>query len=447
MGGSVMKIGRIIQQSCIKRVFGALALFAATCIHATTTLVGGGAIWPAPGYVGTAAYTGQQVASASTKSLFGVLSAQLGVTISYCLSGDLNGMNIFDGAAGTVQGACPATSGAFQGFGAASVGRTDLLQPDYGSTSVPYSQANLENYLANHASGAMPVQFPAIAGAVGVALNKTDDQGVALNASNVNFSDTQLCGIFSGQITTWNSTALASAFTLPAGHTVSGPIHIQYLNGGDGTTFAFFNHLSSVCSGTASAHFITNETLATAVGLYLPSLPSNWTPSNSYQGLVAAIADTAGSLGFVAADFAINANLSMGEVDGSSPVNNFGSTMTISAGDLLYNEVITGNNPITGSPVLGAISPTPSTQCIAVVDPASYAAPASGYPIVAMAYLLGNAQGNGVDLADNRALLAAPYNHAVTGSRNLAGVFGAGTGLAFLNVDITASDVAACLIN
>jgi phosphate transport system substrate-binding protein len=435
MGGSVMNIGRIIHKNCIACLFAMLALLAATCAQAATTLtlVGGGAIWPAPAYVGSGAYTKNQVTFDPTGASY---------AISYCLSGDPVGMSIFDGVAGTVQGACPNASGVFQGFGAATVGRTTLQQPDFGSTSVPYSQANLNDYIADHASGDMPIQFPVLAGAVGIALNMHDDEGVVLNESNVNFSDAQICAMFSGQITTWNDPALASAFTLPAGDTVSGPIDIQYLSEGDGTTFAFFNHLSSLCGGSASAHFVTSDVFATGVALYLPTLPSNWTGSNNYHALIAALNGTSGSLGFIAADFAINAGVPMASVDGSSPVADFGTKMTISASDQFYNEVVNGVNPTTGSPVLQAISPAPTTRCIAVVDPSSYAAPGSGYPIVALAYLLGNAQGNGTDLTDNGAFLSSFYNPRASIQDT-----GTGTGLAQLSTSITAAQVVGCLVN
>jgi phosphate transport system substrate-binding protein len=82
------------------------------------------------------------------------------------------------------------------------------------------------------------------------------------------------------------------------------------------------------------------------------------------------------------------------------------------------------------------------------VDPDSYAAPSSGYPIIAVSYLLGNSNGNGSDLAHTQGLLSAPYNSAITASRFLT-QFGVGKGLELLNAgtSITTNIISACLVN
>ena len=73
-----------------------------------------------------------------------------------------------------------------------------------------------------------------------------------------------------------------------------------------------------------------------------------------------------------------------------------------------------------------------STQCILVVDPLDYAEPTSGYPIVAVSYLLGNSAANGLDVGQVRGVLFSPYNALVTSQ-----VFyiGPNTGLSFLTIN------------
>ncbi|GLQ45899.1 alkaline phosphatase L [Dyella lipolytica] len=437
-----------------KLAIGALALAMATLSHASTTLVGGGATLPAIGYVGTGAETSTQVFPAGAGSLFAVYSAQRGnPTVSYCQTGSGAGKNILAKVAGTsVQTACVKNaSGVFVGFGAnaTGVGRSDLTQPNFAGADSPLTQTDFTNYTSNHTSGFLPTEFPAVAGAISIAMNKTTTKGFVLNDTNTNFSDSQLCLIFSGQATDWGDSRLVSAYTLQSGDTISGPIAVQYRSDGSGTTFSFMNHESTVCSGTPAKHFVTNQAFTSAVALYLPTLPSNWTGSSGNPAVTQAIKATAGSIGYAEMANSKALGIDFAKVNGQDPEANFGGTkFVVSSSNLVYNEVINGADANTGVPVLAAISPAPTTQCIALVEPSSYANPSSGYPIMAVSYLLGNAQGNGTDLANTKALLGAPYNATITGSSSLT-QFGTGTGLELLNTGttITTTTISGCLVN
>jgi phosphate transport system substrate-binding protein len=440
----------------------ALALAMAGVSHAQT-LVGGGATLPAIGYVGTGAESNHQVDPAGTGSLFGVFSAISGnPTVSYCQTGSGTGKNVLALVSGdSVQNACtPNASGAYDGFGAATAGRTTLIQPNFAAADSPLAQSDFNNYVNNHPSGYLPVQNPSVAGAISISLNLTSAKGVVMNKTNTNFSEAQVCSIFSGQVTTWSDPTLASAFTLASGDSVSGAINVQYRSDGSGTTFAFSNHLSKMCSGTTALHFITSQNFNTAgspstsvVGLYEPTVPANWTGSSGNPAVANAIATTPGSIGYVETANTKAAGLSYALVNSQDPEANFGGTKFVvtnsgSTANLVYNTVINGADPNTGRPVLQQISPLPSTSCIALVTPDSYAEPASGYSIMAVSYLLGNTEGNGTDLANTQALLGAPYNATITGSRTLT-QFGVNTGLELLNTgtSITPATVSACLVN
>lgn len=448
----------------IKAVVCVLVMAATGVSHAQTgnTLVGGGATLPAIGYVGTSAQTNHQVFPAGTNSLLGLYSAISGIQVSYCQTGGGTGKNVLALVSGdSLQNACtPNGSGVYDGFGAAAAGRPDLTQPNFAASSSPLAQSDLTNYTTNHASG-LPVQFPAVAGAIAIAMNLKSANGIVMNKSNTNFTDVQVCLIFSGQVTTWNDSRLASAFTLASGDSVSGAINVQYRSDGNGSTFAFSNHLSASCLGTASAHFITSQNFSLAgspsvsvVGLFEPTLPGNWTGSSGESAIAAAIVNTSSSIGYVETANAKAAGLNYALIDNQDPEANFGSTkfLVTNSGtmpNLVYNTVINGADATTGRPVLQQISPLPSTSCIALVTPDSYAQPSSGYPIVAISYLLGNSNGNGSDLANTQGLLSAPYNTAIVFSRALIGVFGVNTGYAFISAgtSITVPIVSACLVN
>ncbi|MGC1550408.1 MAG: substrate-binding domain-containing protein [Rhodanobacter sp.] len=447
-----------------KLVMSVLALAMGTASHAATQVVGGATL-PAIGYVGTGAETNTQVISPASNSMFGLWKSLVSsTTAAYCQTGSGAGKNVLAGVANyNVQNPCPTSvSGGvtLTGFGAnaTGVGRPDLTWPNVVGADSPLSATDLSNYSSDHSSSYLPVQFPAVAGAISIAMNETTALGVKLGVTNTNFSDLQVCQIFSGQVTNWNDPALASAFTLGAGDSIpSGAINVQYRSDGSGTSFAFSNHLANAgqssaakeCSSITSAatHFVTNQAFASAVALYLPTLPTNWTGSSGNPAVATAVAATSGSIGYVETANSQAAGINFAQINGVSPAA-FGAPVAISSSSIVTNEYINGADATTGLPVLTAISPAPSTQCIMLVAPSSYGLPASGYPIMAVSYLLGSSQGNGTgDLANVQSLLYAPYNPSITGSRSLT-TFGVGKGLATLTgTGITSTTINNCVIN
>jgi len=427
-----------------KLVMGALALAMAAASHAATQ-VAGGATLPAIGYVGTGAETNSQVLPAGTGSLFGVWSAGSRTSVSYCQTGSGAGKNVLAGVANyNVQNTCPVDStGTLHGFGASIAGRSTLAWPNVVGADSPLSSSDLSNYSAGHSSTYLPVQFPAVAGAISIALNKTTTTNMVLNSSNTNFTDAQLCAIFSGAVTDWSDTSLKSAFTVSDGSFPTGAINVQYRSDGSGTTFSFSNHLSKVCSGTASQHFVTNQAFTSVVGLYKPTIPSNWTGSSGNPAVAKAVGSTAGSIGYVETANSQTQGINFAKVNGFDP-SSFGAPVAISSSNIVTNQVISGADATTGRPTLAAISPTPTTQCIMLVTPDSYATSTTSYPIVAISYLLGSSQGNGTDLANTRGVLASPY----TVNQSSVTTMGTGKGLAFLSgTGITSSTVSGCVTN
>jgi phosphate transport system substrate-binding protein len=424
----------------------AIALTMATTTHATLTRVTGGATLPAIGYVGTAALSNSQILPAGAGSLFGVWSLTARNTVSYCQTGDDAGKNILAGVPNyNVQNPCPTDStGTLHGFGAPLAGRPTLAWPSVVGADSPLSFTDLSNYSAHHSSTYLPVQFPSVVGAISIALNKTTAKGVVLNSSNTNFFDSQLCSIFSGAVTDWSDPSLASAFTLGAGDSIpAGPINVQYRADGSGATFGFSNHLSKVCGGTISQHFVTDQLFSRVVGLYKPTIPSNWNGVSGDSAVALAIRNTAGSIGYVGMANSQAAGISFAKVNGYDP-SSFGAPVYISSRYIVTNQVISGADPLTGHPTLAAISPAPTTQCILLVTPDFYATSSSSYPIVAVSYLLGSSQGNGVDLPITQSLLATPY----TTDQSKVTTIGVGTGLAFLaGTGISYSSVSTCVTN
>jgi len=455
-----------------KLIAGALALIIAGVSHAgSATLVGGGATLPSIGYVGPNAATLTQVTGTNiaSNSLFGVALPDA----SYCLTGSGAGKNILAGIANNnVQNLCPTDStGTLHGFGAPAVSRTDLVQPNFAGADAPMSATDYSNYKSIHtASTANPTEFPAVAGAVAVPFNLVDSLHNTVTSSEVNFTSAQLCLIFSGQVSNWSDSRLASAFSLTdGGSIVSAPINVQFRSDGSGTTFSFSNHLAAACNTTTNPletsqnFFSTTATPYVVQNFFSAGVPSGdgtttpkWTGSSGNPAVANAVKNTPNSIGYVetANALATAPNLQFADVDSKSPINDFNSALTLSALSVATNNVISSTNAANGTPQLSPISGA-TGSCIKLVKPANYALannnagninPAGNYPIVAVSYLLGNTSGNNGDLANTRTLLNAPYDTTV---QSKVKTIGAGTGLQFLNVSSAFSVTAAgtCLAN
>jgi len=407
----------------MKLVAGAVLMCLASAASAATTLVGGGATLPAIGYTGTAAAANTPIIPGAG-SLLGVYSSATGGAgnpTSYCTTGSGAGKKILaenDNTHFDVNGTCASTTVPVpQPVGFGGVG---LARPHFAASDAPISSSEFNAYVAGHGAGTQPVQLPAIAGAISIVFHKTGVNTLSLN-------ETQICGIFSGQIKTWNSPALAGA-GIPTGTT--GDIKVVFRSDGSGTSFAFLNHLSAVCpsnvdatNGVNATQFKTNQVYSgldalgnpTGASAYVGSYAAGSTGANGNKGITDTVNLLDGSIGYAEAANGVTAPARFASVKNShggtavNPSTGFGPTAL--AVNLVYNNAISDSVTSTGRPILAPLSGV-TGQCLAVVNPQDYADPTSGYPILAVTYLLANAQGNGADAAGVRGLLFSPYNQA-----------------------------------
>jgi hypothetical protein len=339
-------------------------------------------------------------------SLFGVYAAMTGTAVTYCPTGSGLGKRILAGntpTIGTVGAPCYASSPAgFSGAGAI------VTQAHFAASEAPLSVTEFNSYLAGHSNN-QPTQFPAIAGAIAIAFNKA-------GVNTLTLSEGQICAVFSGQIATWDELGVGT-----------GPIHIVYRDDESGTSFSFLNHLSAVCpqaanvlpGKVAATQFKTLQRFADPSGslpagaqAYLPSYvaPAHVRGNGEATDYIRA---NDGTLGYVEVAYAIAAPLRFASIRNThsgvtvNPSTGFGTTalpVTLSC-----DKVLADSPDVNGRPVL--VASMASSQCIAVVDPSNYADPATGYPILAVSYLLGNRFGNASDATAVRTLLGTPYRN------------------------------------
>jgi phosphate transport system substrate-binding protein len=432
--GTTMRCDLSMGNTSMKFIAGAVLLCLASAAGATT-LVGGGATLPAIGYTGSATVPAPLTPiTPGAGSLLGVYSAGTGGSpTTYCPTGSGAGKKILAGNDPTnfgVNGKCTDVAPNVQGFG--GVG---LTQAHFAASDAPLAVSEFNNYVTGHGAGTQPVQLPAIAGSIAVVFNKT-------GVSSLTLSEAQICGIFSGQITNWNDSALSG--TVPAG--TSGAINVVYRGDGSGTSFSFLNHLSAVCPSNVAAGkvaataFKTNQNYpgaGTGASAYI-SLYASSNAATGNAGVTAAVNATDGSIGYAEAANGVTAPARFASVKNShslatvNPATGFGTTAV--AVNLVYDNAISDSVTAAGRPILTPLTTT--SQCIAVVNPQDYADPTTGYPILAVTYLLANAQGNGTDVAAVRGLMFSPYN--TTSRPSVTKIGRINTGYAWLsNADLS----------
>lgn len=425
----------------MKFIAGAVLLCLASAASAATTLVGGGATLPAIGYTSSATNPTNLPITPAAGSLFGSYG---GNPVTYCATGSGAGKKILAGNDPTnfqVNGTCGSTT-------PTNFGGVGLTQAFFAGSDAPLSLTEYNNYVTGHGTGKQPTQLPAIAGAVGIAFKKTGVNALTL-------TEGQICGVFSGQIKTWDDAALAGA-GIPAGTT--GNINIVYRSDGSGTSFSFLNHLSDVCQAniatgkTAALNFKTNQSYATGatsyISSYASSLPAGGASGNA--GVAAGVAATDGSIGYAEVANGVPAGVKVASVKNTAgtvvnPLTGFGPTAL--AVTVVFDKAIADTVDTHGRTTLASL-PATSNGCIGLVDPLTYSnlasTTASAYPIIAITNLLGNAQGNGSDAAAVAKLLASPYDTTIRSSVTKIGR--AATGYAWLSsTDLTAARVTSCI--
>lgn len=411
-----------MQHARMKIIAGVILMCVASGASATTTLIGGGDTLPAVGYTAN-----QTVPAPFTPitpgmgSLFLVYSTASGNPVTYCPSGGLTGKRILAGNDLThfdVNAVCKNTVPNIQGFG--GVG---LSQPHFAAADAPLAVSEFNNYVAGHGAGTQPVQLPSVVGAIGIVFKKT-------GVTSMTLTEGQICGIFSGQISSWSDASLAGS--VPAG--LTGPITVVFQKDGSGTSFAFLNHLSAVCPSNvlpgkvAATAFKTSQNFSgndffgnpTGASAYVSAyaLSSPLGGADGDPGVISTVNATEGSIGYAEVSNAVVGPAKVASVRNShstvvvNPITGFGPTAIPVS--VVYDQALSDSVTVASGAVLGGrpipVALTTTSHCIAMVKPDDYADPATGYPMLAVTYLLANAQGNGADVAAVRGLMFSPYN-------------------------------------
>jgi len=174
---------------------------------------------------------------------------------------------------------------------------------DFGGSDAPLAQSDITAFNTSAGTPAQnygdlysqPVQIPAVAGSIAVVYNNVD-----LGKNQLVLTRSDICGIFSGQITNWNQLT----HTPKAAAIASKPIKVITRSDSSGTTFSFTNFLSAACptvgaqpGGTAVTGFKTVNTFSGG----LPTgatLPAGSAAVSGNGSIVTTVAATDGAIGY-----------------------------------------------------------------------------------------------------------------------------------------------------
>jgi ABC-type phosphate transport system substrate-binding protein len=206
----------------------------------------------------------------------------------------------------------------------------------------------------------------------------------------IQLTDDQICRIFSGLVTTWNT--LPGPAVNTTGTAPTGPITVIYRSDGSGTTFLFTQHLAAACTpGTNTPTGFTFAATQTFANLFPGGTPpGNFAGAKGSAGVQAAIgldgtnhrprnvtSGTSGAIGYLSPDYTTIA-----------PTNEFATT-TFPPVAAVLNSIDVGAGyqfPNISATTLALSQGVPPTTNAQLKDPTQYvppvANPAHGYPIV-----------------------------------------------------------------
>ena len=201
----------------------------------------------------------------------------------------------------------------------------------------------------------------------------------------IQLTDAQLCGIFSGSITTTNDTHLTGIAGDPnfpnaySGKTVpANPITVVYRGDSSGTTYLFHQHLAAVCPSypvtnpkAAFATALPTGTLPTQTfsTLFSGGVPSNFSAQTGSAGVENKINSTPFSIGYLSPDYT---KISARNANGAFPV--VAKLKNLTDGNFYLPDLNSTSTALNSATITNLKDPTTYSPPVAT--------PAAGYPIV-----------------------------------------------------------------
>jgi len=224
----------------------------------------------------------------------------------------------------------------------------------------------LASYASNHGAAWGPlIQVPSVATSVAIPFNKAAN--VATDPG-VNLSVNQLCGVFSGRLTTWDQISNSGRI---------GAITVVYRDEDSGTTELFTRFLNAKCTETKP--FAVTTKFSASYG----TLPANAVAATTSQGVMNALNAGDGRITYMSPDYAaptlagLDDATKVAKVAGVSPAP---ANVSAAIAAVTVPAAANRSNPNAWVPVFAAAT-NPN-------DPSVVVYPDSGYPILGFTNLV-----------------------------------------------------------
>ncbi|MEN5092445.1 substrate-binding domain-containing protein [Pseudomonas protegens] len=232
------------------------------------------------------------------------------------------------------------------------------------------SATELSAYASGHeAAWGKLIQVPSVATSVAIPFNKAGTAAVDLSVND-------LCGVFSGRVSTWNQIA---------GSGRTGAITVVYRNESSGTTELFTRFLNAKCAETGTFAVTTNFASS-----YSGGLPAGAVAAVTSQGVMDALNAADGRITYMSPDYAattlagLDDATKVAKVAGVSPApaNVSAAIEAIEPPTVLRKDgtIVDGTKPNNWVPVFAATA--------SATDPSVVPYPTTGYPILGFTNLI-----------------------------------------------------------
>lgn len=236
------------------------------------------------------------------------------------------------------------------------------------------SSTELSNYVTAHGTAWGPlIQVPSVATSVAIPFNKAGTAG-----TNVNLSVNDLCGVFSGRLTTWDLIANSGR---------TGPITVIYRKENSGTTELFTRFLNAKCSpALEGGTFAVTQAFGSSFSGGLPAgalnplqqaNPAGGFFTDTSAGVMSTLNAAEGRVTYMSPDYAaatlagLDDATKVATVAGVSPAP---ANVSAAIGAVAVPAIANRTLPNNWVPVFAATT--------SATDPSVVAYPSSGYPIL-----------------------------------------------------------------
>jgi ABC-type phosphate transport system substrate-binding protein len=222
---------------------------------------------------------------------------------------------------------------------------------DFAASDQPLNSTQVSGYTLASQDGPL-AQFPTFG--VGVTIPFRNSK--LTKGTQLQLTDAQLCGIFSGALSNWSQISSKAA---------AGPVTVVYRADGSAATYLLTEHLAAVCSPSQfSGTLAATSTFTTLFATGTP--PSNFTGVSKSSGVQATLLAATSAIGYISPDYT---SIAPHSATTSSLIV---ASLVNSTNHIAYQPTTADITTGLANPVPGSTNPTPPSTQVAAANPLNW---------------------------------------------------------------------------